>query len=96
MSNFSFNFTAADQVLDDVARINQSINQALDELERNVERQLDAWESEQVKTVYQDVKLRWENSAAQMNAFLNSARQTLGSVAENYGATEMSNAALWG
>jgi len=95
VSNFTFNFAQADAVLDDVARINQRINQALDELESNVERNLDGWESGQVKTVYQDVKARWNQSAAQMNSFLNSARQTLMSVSDSYGATEQSNAARW-
>lgn len=95
MSNFSFNFASANAVLDDVARINQRITQALDELENNVERNLDAWESEEVKTAYRDAKMRWDMAAKQMNSFLNSARQTLVSVADNYGATERSNAARW-
>jgi len=95
LSNFTFNFAQADAVLDDVARINQRINQALDELENNVERNLDAWESEEVKTIYQDTKRRWDQSAKQMNAFLERARLTLTSVSDNYGATERSNAARW-
>jgi WXG100 family type VII secretion target len=96
LSNFTFNFAQADAVLDDVARINQRINQALDELESNVERSLDAWESEEVKTLYQDTKRRWNQSAMQMNAFLETAQRTLLGVADNYGSTERANAGRWG
>lgn len=95
MSNFTFNFAMADAVLDDVARVNQRIERALDELEVNVERGLADWESEDAKTAYRAAKVRWDQAAQQMNTFLGSARQTLSSVSDNYKETEKSNANLW-
>lgn len=95
MSNFTFNFGQADAVMEDVARVNRQIAAALDELERSVESSLQGWESEEVKTVYQATKARWDQAALQMNAFLDRAQQALGSVRENYGITETRNAAKW-
>ncbi|GAA0389182.1 hypothetical protein GCM10009541_35300 [Micromonospora gifhornensis] len=95
MSNFTFNFGLADAVLDDVTRINQRIEQALNELEVNVERGLDGWESEEAKTAYRAAKMRWDQAAQQMNTFLERARRTLMTVSDNYGATEKANASYW-
>ncbi|MEV6694844.1 WXG100 family type VII secretion target [Micromonospora sp. NPDC051196] len=95
MSNFTFNFAQAQATLENVAGINRRIEQTLDELETDVERSLDGWESEDAKSAYQAAKLRWDQAARQMNGFLESARRALTSVADEYSSSNTSARAKW-
>ncbi|SCE98128.1 WXG100 family type VII secretion target [Micromonospora haikouensis] len=94
MSNYRFSFTQADATLTDMNGINGRITSALAEMEGNVERTLGEWTGA-AQEQYQVSKAAWNAAAAQMTVALDSARQTLLSIADNYGTTEQNAAKIW-
>jgi WXG100 family type VII secretion target len=95
VDDFSINFGQAETVLDDVERINQRIKGSLDDLERNVERSLSSWESEQARTAYAMAKARWDQAALEMTTHLDEARVTLAEVIETYRRADNNNRVLF-
>lgn len=95
MAEYRFNFAKCDQSLDSIEQIHGRITTALDELEGNVERSLQGWQSEAAKTAYYTAKVAWENSAQNMTSVLNTARAKLEEVKLTYQAADKQNEAGW-
>ncbi|WKU05733.1 WXG100 family type VII secretion target [Micromonospora sp. HUAS LYJ1] len=94
MSNYRFDFNQADATLHDMNQINGRISNALDEMERQVERSLQDWTGD-ARSAYYAAKAEWRGAAGQMTVHLEQARQTLLRISDNYGTTEQRHAKIW-
>lgn len=95
MDGYKFNFDAAQQTLQEMGQISAHIEEALKDLERNVEKSLELWTGA-ARSQYGVSKQIWDNQANQMNTSLVSAQNALNNIHENYSETERRNASMWG
>ncbi|WP_033346212.1 WXG100 family type VII secretion target [Catenuloplanes japonicus] len=94
MSDYGFNFSVGNQTLDHMAHVKQQMDQALADLQSQVDPHVQEWVG-RPKDEYTEAKRVWHQSAEGMTNALNAARATLGGISEQIGNTEQRNAAMW-
>jgi ESAT-6 family protein len=94
MSDYRFDFNMADATLDTMQTINGRVRQGLDDMQRRVESTLQDWTGD-AQTAYWQAKTEWNRQADQMPGQLETGRQTLLNISDNYGTTEQRAAQIW-
>ncbi|MCX2731748.1 WXG100 family type VII secretion target [Saccharopolyspora sp. NFXS83] len=94
MSDYRFNFSVADATLYDMDAINNKVRSALTEMERSVEASLSEWTGD-AQNAYWEAKAAWNQQANLMPQYLQSGRQTLLNISDNYGTTEQRARQIW-
>lgn len=94
MTQYQFDFTLADVILDNMGQINTGIKTMLTDLESNVERSLSEWTGD-AQTQYWDAKRQWNQAADKMPECLQRARQAFGEIAQGYNGAERQGAEMW-
>ncbi|MFR9727732.1 WXG100 family type VII secretion target [Saccharopolyspora sp. MS10] len=94
MSDYRFDFNVADMTLDEMNSINARVRNALTDMESQVEKSLAEWTGV-AQEAYWAAKAEWNQQAAQMPVYLESGRQTLLSISDNYGTTEQRARQIW-
>ncbi|MDC0772155.1 WXG100 family type VII secretion target [Streptomyces sp. HD] len=88
------NYATITNASTDVKSTAGRIKQQLDDLEAAVKRVANTWEGE-AQEGYQRKQREWDQTAADLHATLLKISTALQSAAENYQATEKSNANTW-
>ncbi|MEV0054402.1 WXG100 family type VII secretion target [Saccharopolyspora shandongensis] len=94
MSDYRFDFNVADMTLDEMNAVNGRVKSALADMEAQVERTLADWTGV-AQEAYWAAKAEWNQQASQMPVYLESGRQTLLSISDNYGTTEQRAKQIW-
>lgn len=94
MSDYRFDFNVADMTLDEMHAINSRVKQALTDMESEVEKSLAEWTGA-AREAYGQAKAEWNRQANQMPVYLESGRQTLLNISDNYGTTEQRARQIW-
>jgi early secretory antigenic target protein ESAT-6 len=89
------NYATITNASSDVRSTAGRIKQQLDDIEASVKRVASTWEGE-AQEGYQRKQREWDQTAADLHATLLKISAALQSAAENYQATEKSNASTWG
>jgi early secretory antigenic target protein ESAT-6 len=89
------NYATITNASTDVKSTAGRIKQQLDDLEAAVKRVAQSWEGE-AQEGYQRKQREWDTTAADLHATLLKISTALQNAAENYQATEKSNAQTWG
>jgi early secretory antigenic target protein ESAT-6 len=89
------NYATITNASTDVKSTAGRIKQQLDDLEAAVKRVAQSWEGE-AQEGYQRKQREWDQTAADLHATLLKISTALQNAAENYQATEKSNASTWG
>ncbi|MET9832314.1 WXG100 family type VII secretion target [Streptomyces sp. NPDC006385] len=89
------NYATITNASTDVKSTAGRIKQQLDDLEAAVKRVANSWEGE-AQEGYQRKQREWDQTAADLHATLLKISTALQNAAENYQATEKSNAQTWG
>ncbi|WP_210592854.1 WXG100 family type VII secretion target [Streptomyces sp. GESEQ-35] len=89
------NYATITNASTDVKATAGRIKQQLDDLEAAVKRVANSWEGE-AQEGYQRKQREWDQTAADLHATLLKISTALQSAADNYQATEKSNANTWG
>ncbi|MEU8754334.1 WXG100 family type VII secretion target [Streptomyces chartreusis] len=89
------NYATITNASTDVKSTAGRIKQQLDDLEAAVKRVANSWEGE-AQEGYQRKQREWDQTAADLHATLLKISTALQNAAENYQATEKSNATTWG
>lgn len=89
------NYATITNASTDVKSTAGRIKQQLDDLEAAVKRVANSWEGE-AQEGYQRKQREWDTTAADLHATLLKISTALQNAAENYQATEKSNAQTWG
>jgi early secretory antigenic target protein ESAT-6 len=95
MSGILVNYATITNASSDVRSTAGRIKQQLDDLEAAVKRVASTWEGE-AQEGYQRKQSEWDKTAADLHATLLKIAAALQNAAENYQATEKSNASTWG
>lgn len=95
MTQYQFNFGAADQTRDQMATITKRIQTMLEELHSNVQGSLQNWESS-AREQYNVSKQKWDAAAAEMPKCLNRAEVSLQEISNGYLKVEHTGAGMWG
>ncbi|MER7016259.1 WXG100 family type VII secretion target [Saccharopolyspora sp. NPDC000359] len=94
MSDYRFDFNIAETTLQDMHQVNTHVRQALDQMQAAVESSTADWTGS-AKQAYAAAKAEWNKQAALMPEHLRAAQQTLGTISEGYGTTEVRAAQSW-
>jgi 6 kDa early secretory antigenic target len=89
------NYATITNASTDVKSTAGRIKQQLDDLEAAVKRVANTWEGE-AQEGYQRKQREWDQTAADLHSTLLKISTALQSAAENYPATENTNASTWG
>lgn len=93
-SYMSIQFEALQQAHSDLSAVHGSIQDAVAELEANLERNLDQW-SGAAKEAYGPIKAQWHAAMENMAMVLGKAHQHLANTAELYASAEQQNVGIW-
>lgn len=95
MSGILVNFATVSQASGDVKATAGRIKSQLDDLEAMVKRVASTWEGA-AQEGYQAKQRQWDQTAAHLHEVLMKIANALQNSADNYQATEKSNANVWG
>jgi early secretory antigenic target protein ESAT-6 len=94
-SGILVNFQTVSQASSDVASTANRIKSQLDDLEAMVKRVANTWEGA-AQEGYQQKQAQWDQTADHLHQVLLKISSALQNSADNYQATEKSNANIWG
>jgi uncharacterized protein YukE len=94
LSDYRFDFTLADQVLDEMHAVNFRVRQALVDVQARVEARLQDWRVDALEEYWQ-AKAEWQQRAGQMPIHVEAGRRTLLTISGDFGDTEQLASQIW-
>jgi WXG100 family type VII secretion target len=94
MTTYTFNFPAAQQMIDSMGRTNARIRGGLDDLERTCQTAMADW-SDDSKMAYGVQKAKWDQNAIAMNDALIAAQRALDKIREGYDYGQKKGTSIW-
>jgi uncharacterized protein YukE len=94
MVTYTFSYSVANTVCDDMDAVNRQLTQALEDMAANVERTMADWRDD-AKDQYWQAKAAWQGAAGRMPVNLAAARQALIQISGEYSSVEKTGVNTW-